>query len=377
MPTSVTDPGCIHLGLDVHKLTISVGILEPGEEEPVAEKISSDPDAVHRLLARFEDRSQLRACYEAGPTGYDLCRDLRSMGVSCQVIAPSLIPTAPGDRVKTDKRDCRRLAKLHRAGQLVAIRVPTVAEEGVRVLCRARADMVIDCTRAKHRLGKFLLRHGRVWRDGMNWTLKHRAWIAAQRFDDPAARATFEHYRATLTAREAAVANIEADLLTWVDKDPFAQQIARLVAYRGVTPIGALTLASEVCDWRRFPTAAAFMAFCGLVPSEHSSGERTHRGRITHAGNLHLRTQLVESAWAYKSRPSLGTTIARRQQGLPPAVITRAWKAQLRLTRRFTKLQARKPSPNIAATAVARELAGFLWAEMTVTTPAPVPTRTG
>jgi transposase len=191
MSTSVTDPGWIHLGLDVHKLTISVGILEPGQQEPIDEKISSDPDAVHRLIARFEDPARLRACYEAGPTGYDLCRDLRAMGVSCQVIAPSLIPTAPGERVKTDKRDCRRLAKLHRSGHLVAIRVPTVAEEGVRDLCRARADMVIDCTRAKHRLGKFLLRHGRVWRDGSNWTLKHRAWIAAQTFEDPAARATF------------------------------------------------------------------------------------------------------------------------------------------------------------------------------------------
>jgi transposase len=184
--------------LDVHKNTISVGVLDPGDEVPRVDKISSDPDAVRHLIARFADRSRLRACYEAGPTGYELARQLQELGVACQVIAPSLIPTAPGDRVKTDKRDCRRLARLHRAGELVAIRIPTPAEEAVRDLCRARADMIIDQTRARHRLGKFLLRHGRVWRGGDNWTLRHHAWIAAQRFDEPALNVTFDHYRATL-----------------------------------------------------------------------------------------------------------------------------------------------------------------------------------
>ncbi len=316
--TSVRDRGVVHLGLDVHKNTISVGVLEPGGEVPRVDKISSDPDAVGHLIARFDDVSRLRACYEAGPTGYELARQLRGLGVRCEVIAPSLIPTAPGDRVKTDKRDCRRLARLHRAGELVAIRVPTVAEEAVRDLCRARVDMVIDQTRARHRLGKFLLRHGRVWRDGENWTLKHQAWIAAQHFEDPALSTTFAHYRATLAAREAAVTAIESDLVGWFTRPPFTDPVTRLSAYRGITRLGALTLASEVCDWRRFPSAGAFMGFCGLVPSEYSSGERTRRGHITHAGNLHLRTQLVESAWAYKSRPAVGATIARRQQGLPP-----------------------------------------------------------
>lgn len=363
--TSVKDRGVVHLGLDVHKNTISVAVLDPGEETPRVDKISSDEDAVRHLIARFEDPARLRACYEAGPTGYELARQLTGLGVRCEVIAPSLIPTAPGDRVKTDARDCRRLARLHRAGELVAVRVPTTAEEGVRDLCRARADMVIDTTRAKHRLGKFLLRHGRVWRGGDNWTLKHRAWIAAQRFDDPAQRATFAHYRATLEAREAAVTAIEADLAGWFTAAPFAEQVTRLAAYRGLTRLGALTLASEVCDWRRFPAAGAFMGFCGLVPSEYSSGERTRRGHITHAGNLHLRTQLVESAWAYKSRPSAGAQIRARQQGLPPEVVARAWKAQLRLCGRFRRLDARKTSRNVVVTAIARELAGFLWAEMT------------
>jgi transposase len=365
MSSLAADHGVIHLGLDVHKNTISVGVLAPGTDSPEVDKISSDEESVRRLVARFDDPRRVRACYEAGPTGYELARLLGSLGVHCQVIAPSLIPTAPGDRVKTDKRDSRRLVRLFRAGELVAIRIPTVAEQAVRDLCRARADMVIDQTRARHRLGKFLLRHGRVWRGGDNWTHKHQAWIAAQHFDDAALRATFDHYRATLTAREAAVADIEADLRLWFTRAPFADPVARLGAYRGITHLGGLTLASEVCDWRRFATAGAFMGFCGLVPSEYSSGERTRRGHITHAGNLHLRTQLVESAWAYKARPAVGAQITRRHQDLPPEVIARAWKAQLRLCGRFRRLDARKTSRNVVVTAIARELAGFVWAEMT------------
>jgi transposase len=366
--TSVNHPdgrGAIHLGLDVHKNTISVAVLEPQDEVPVTDKISSDEASVRQLIARFEDLGRLRVCYEAGPTGYELARLLASLGVRCEVIAPSLIPVAPGDRVKTDKRDCRRLARLHRAGALTAIRIPSVAEEAVRDLCRARADMVIDQSRARNRLNKFLLRHGRIWRDGSNWTQAHRDWILAQRFDEAALAATFAHYRASVTVGEAALTSIEADLAAWFTRQPFADPVARLSASRGISYLGALTLASEVCDWRRFPTAGSFMAFCGLVPSEYSSGERICRGHITHAGNVHLRTQLVESAWSYKCRPAVGVTIARRQQGLPPEVTARAWKAQLRLTRRFRRLEERKNSRQVVVTAIARELAGFIWAEMT------------
>src|SRR5947209_3873334 len=271
--------------MDVHANTISAGVLEPGWESPVVDKISADDESVRRLLGRFEERGRVWACYEAGPTGYELARLLRSSGMRCEVIAPSLTPTAPGQRVKIDQRDARRLALLFRAGQLSAVRVPAPAEEAVRDLCRARADMVIDRTRARHRLGKFLLRHGRIWRGGDNWTLKHHAWLGAQRFEDLALEATFAHYRATLNAREAAVDAIDADLVGWYSRAPFADTVARLAAYRGITQLGALTLAAKVCDWRRFGSAGLFMAFTGLTPSEHSSGERTRRGHITHAGN--------------------------------------------------------------------------------------------
>ena len=195
--------------------------------------------------------------------------------------------------------------------------------------------------------------------------MKHEAWIRAQRFDERALNEVLSHYRATLVAREAAVEAIEADLVPWCDRAPFANHVHRMAAYRGVTELGGLTLASEVCDWRRFPTAGMFMGFTGLTPSEYSSGERTSRGGITHAGNAHLRTQLVEAAWAYKSKPFVGAVMKKRHEGLDPAVVARAWAAQLRLCAKFRRLDARKTNRKVVVTAIARELAGFLWAEVT------------
>jgi transposase len=364
---SVAQSGPIHLGLDTSKDKIAVGILRSGESVADTEIIFNDEASIRRLIDRFPDRGQLRVCYEAGPVGYELHRLLTSMGVACQVIAPSLIPTAPGDRVKTDRRDCRRLARLHRAGELVAIHAPSVAEEAVRDLCRARADLVDDCTRTKHRLSKFLLRHDRIWRDGQAWTARHENWLATQRFDDPALSSTYGHYRAMLMARNAELAAIEADLSHWFHHGPFAAAVAKLAAYRGVAYLGALTIASEVSDWRRFGSASTFMGFTGLVPCEYSSGNEVHRGRITKAGNTHLRTQLIESAWSYQHRPSLGVAMTKRHQGLPPTTIARAWAAQRHLHTQFQRLSARKSSRNVVAVAVARQLAGFLWAEMTAT----------
>lgn len=351
------------LAMDVHKNTISAGVLEPGSTSVVVDRIGTDEESIGRLVARFDDPSRVWACYEAGPTGYELARVLRAAGMRCEVIAPSLIPTAPGHRVKTDKRDAQRLARLFRGGQLTAVRVAEPPEEAVRDLCRARTDMVIDRTRARHRLDKFLLRHGRVWRDGTNWTVKHESWIRAQRFDERGVTDTFNHYLSALSAREAAVTAIEADLLPWAERAPFAEVVSRFAAYRGITPLGGLVLASEVCDWRRFPTAGMFMSFTGLVPSEHSSGDHQHRGGITHAGNTHLRTQLVESAWSYRAPPNIGATLRKRQQGVHPDTVARSWTAQQRLCSRFRRLDARKNNRKVVVTAIARELAGFLWAE--------------
>ena len=367
MTSVALSAGPIHLGLDTSKNAVLVGILRSDEVSPDTEKIFNDEASIRRLIDRFPDRSQLRVCYEAGPTGFGLYRLLRSMGVACEVVAPSLVPRSPGDRVKTDARDCRRLARLHRAGELTAIRVPTEAEEAVRDLCRARADMVTDRTRTRHRLSKFLLRHDRIWRGGAAWTVKHEQWLLGQRFDDAALRATYAHYRAMLVARDAELAAVDADLAYWYSHGPFTDVVARLAAYRGIAQLGALSIAGEVGDWRRFATARAFMGFTGLVPSEYSSGESVHRGHITKAGNAHLRTQLIESAWSYQHRPTIGVALRARQRGATPATVARSWAAQQRLCARFRRLSARKTSRNVVTVAVARELAGFLWAEMTTT----------
>jgi len=362
----VKQSGPIWMGWDVHKDTIAAGILGARDATPRIELISSDADAVRRLLARVGGpREQLRVCYEAGPTGYELHRLLTGMGVHCEVIAPSLIPKAAGDKVKTDRRDAARLVRLFRAGELTAIRVPTRTEEAVRDLCRARADVADDLRRARQRLGKFLLRHGQVYRGKSNWTIAHYQWLAGLRFAEPALTETFGHYRAVLDEREAALRAIEADLFPWAGREPFAGQVSRLVCYRGVGTLAGLTFATEVCDWRRFPSAPNFMAFTGLTPTERSSGGSRHRGQITHAGNQQLRTQLVESAWSYRYPARIGTELARRQAGADPATVARSWAAQRRLCGRFRRLSERKHIRTVVTTAVARELAGFLWAEMT------------
>ena len=360
---SIADTPLTFMGLDVHKDSISAGILEPGVEQPSFDKIFHDEPSIRRLVGRF-DPTTLRVCYEAGPTGYGLARLLASMGIDCEVVAPSLIPTAPGDRVKTDRRDARRLVRLARAGELTAIRVPTELEEAVRDLCRVRVDAVQERRRARQRLGGFLLRHGRMFREAGNWTAKHTQWLNTLTFDEPAATATFGHYRAMLQMADAALHAIDDDLAAWTLREPFAAPVARLAAYRGIQPLGALVLVAEVCDYRRFATASSFMSWCGLIPSEYSSGGSTRRGHLTKTGSQMVRTQLVESAWAYQHRPSVGLGLRTRQQQVSSATIARSWAAQQRLCTKHRKLSVRKDSKSVVNAAVARELAGFVWAEM-------------
>lgn len=362
---SLSHRGVTHLGLDVSKDWIAVAVLRPEDRVADVEKIAHDELSVCRLITRVGTPGRLWACYEAGPTGYELHRLLGRLGVRCDVVAPSLIPRAPGDKIKTDRRDAKRLARLHRAGELTAIRVPSPAEEGVRDICRAYKVAVRDRTRARNRIGSFLLRHSVVWRDGDTWTIKHRNWVATRCFDDSAVKLAYQFYLGELSAREATVETIEAELRTWFGHDLFAEAVTRLGAYRGIEHVGALVLATEICDWRRFNTAGAFMNFCGLVPREYSSGDSTWRGQLTRAGNVHVRDQLVESAWSYRYAPVLSARIKRRQEGLDPMVTARAWKAQQRLCARWRHLAARKESKSTVAAAVARELAGFVWAEMT------------
>ena len=365
MPSVTSAAGAIHLGMDTSKNTIVVGVLMPGEEIPVVDRIWNDEESVRRLAGRFASREVLRACYEAGPGGFELHRLLTSMGVACDVVAPSLIPKGARDRVKTDKRDASRLARLHRAGELTAIRVPSPAEEAVRDLVRARHALLADRQRAQKRLSAMLMRHGRIWRAGSPWTCAHYQWIAAQSFDQPALATALAHYRAALDARAAELAAIEAELSPWAARPPLAAAVARLGCYRGIAQLTGLTLAAEVADWRRFAAARAFMGFTGLVPSEYSSGDHVRRGAITKAGSEPVRTALIEAAWAYRHKPSIGATLRRRQHGASPATLARSWAAQRRLYAKYRQMIARGKPPGVAVTAMARELAGFAWAEMT------------
>ncbi len=356
----------IHLGMDTSMNTIVVGVLRPGEEMPVVDRVFNDEESIRRLIGRFGDRRMLSVCYEAGPGGYELYRLLTSMGVGCEVVAPSLIPKGSSDRVKTDKRDAIRLARLHRAGELTPIRVPTPAEEAVRDLVRARADVLDDRKRMQQRLNAVLMRHGRIWRGGSKWTLAHRQWIAQQVFDEPALNRVVATYRGGLAAREAELAAVDAELATWAAAAaPLAATIAKLGAYRGIAQLTGMTLATEVVDWRRFATARAFMGFSGLIPSEYSSGQRSRRGHITKAGPVGVRTALIEAAWAYQHRPGIGVTLSRRQAGASPETLARSWTAQQRLHAKYKKMTGRGKPPGVAVVAIARELAGFVWAEMT------------
>ncbi len=350
-----------HIGLDVHQDTIAVAVLRPGERAADERVIPATPEALRGLVKRMGEPSSLAGCYEAGPTGYDTYRLLTGLGVATDVCAPSLTPRRPGSRVKTDRLDARMLARLHRAGELALIRVPTPAEEAVRDLVRAREDLKDDRRRAQQRVKSFLLKAGRRYPGPTRgWSGPYDRWVRAQGFSEQAAQVAFSHLLAARDARAAELAAIEHDLESFVAREPLATAVGKLGCLRGVALLTAATVAAETCDPRRFTGASAFMAFTGLVPSEHSSGAREHRGAITKTGNRHLRRVLVEAAWSYRHRPAVGEKLRARQQGQPAWAIARAWEAQLRLHRVFRRVAERRGA-NKAVVAVARELAGYCW----------------
>ncbi|MHB9150941.1 MAG: IS110 family RNA-guided transposase [Thermoleophilia bacterium] len=355
-----------HIGLDVHKETIAVATLRPGAALCEERVIPNTSEALRKLVTRLGEPSALRACYEAGPTGYDTQRLLDSLGVACDVIAPALMPRRPGVRIKTDRSDARNLARLHRAGELIPIRIPTLAEEALRELIRTRENLKNDRRIARQRVKSLLLKHGRRYprTTAARWSGAFAQWARTQKFSEPAAQAAFLHLLAAEETRNAQLGAIEAEIMKAAAGPEFAPGVARLRCLRGIDTLSAITILAEVGDFRRFGSAAAFMAFTGLVPSEHSSGASVRHGSITKTGNAHLRRVLVEAAWSYRHRPSVGETLAKRLDGQPPEVVAYAWTAQCRLFTRFRALSARKPH-NKAVVAVARELAGFVWGMMT------------
>jgi transposase len=353
-----------HIGLDVHKDSIAVAVLRPGTTSCEERVIPNTAEAVRKLMSRFADQA-LRTCYEAGPTGYETQRLLASLGIACEVIAPSLIPRRSGVRVKTDRIDARNLARLHRAGELVAIRIPSPTEEALRDLVRAREDLKSDRRIARQRIRSFLLRYGKRYpAPGARWSFRFEVWLRALRFAEPAAQAAFDHLVSAYSVRDAQLDAIDAQIEQAAAAEPLAADAARLRAFRGIDTLSAVTILTETCDFRRFATAASYMAFTGLVPAEHSSGASRHQGAITKAGNAHIRRVLVEAAWAYRHRPAVRGAHAKRLEGQPADLMAYSWAAQCRLHSTYRKLAARR-NANTAVVAVARELSGFLWGAMT------------
>ncbi|HYP13916.1 MAG TPA: IS110 family transposase [Bryobacteraceae bacterium] len=362
----------LFVGLDVHADTIAVAVAERDGEVRSHGVIPNRLESIRKLIGKLSPGKQIRVCYEAGPTGYVLYWQLTQLGVACEVIAPSLVPVKAGDRVKTDRRDAEKLARCYRAGELTAVWVPDAAHEALRDLVRAREAAKKDQLKARHRLGKFLLRHGRRPEGMKAWTKKHLEWIKTHvHFDQPALEATLEHYLHEVEHIAERILKLEKAIDNAVHQasPEIRAVIEALQALRGVAQTTAATIVSELGSLSRFESPRHLMGYSGLVAREHSSGNRIQRGSITKTGNAHLRRVIVEAAWAYQHRPNVTGFLLRRQKSLAISdeVKQIAWKAQYRLHKRYKTFAARGKNKNQIVTAVGRELLGFIWAIATST----------
>jgi transposase len=358
--------GMTLVGLDVHARQTHAAVLDPFTGEIGVSRLRMAPIEVVSVLEGLGSR--VRAVYEAGPTGFGLARAGRERGIDVRVVAPGSIPKGSGDRVKTDRRDAVRLVRLLAAGELSFVFVPSVADEHFRDLVRVIEDVRGDLMRARHRLGKFLLRGGeRYGGPGGAWTRAHMRWLHALAFDDVCAQATFADYLAAVELLSGRRQSLIATLERQIPESSHAPVIARLRCFRGIDTLSAAGLCAEIGDWERFRRPARLSGFLGIVSCEHSSDQRRRQGSITKAGPPHARRLLVEAAQHYRYRPQIGAALARRQHGQDPRVIEIAWRAQRRLHQRWQHLhyERRKPS-GVVAIAVARELAGFLWEAATL-----------
>lgn len=351
---------------DVHKNSLVAGVLPAAGGAPRVSRLENTERAVRRFVDRVGGPEGLAVAYEAGPCGYDLFRLLSRIGVACDVIAPSLVPIRAGDRVKTDRRDAKRLVRLYRAGELSFVEPPSPEQEGLRDLVRCREDLRRARTAARHRAAKALLRHGHIYREGKKaWTLQHRAWVRRQRLEDPLAQRALGHMLCHLDAIDAQLAVIDHELEQVAASEPWADPVAWLCSFRGIGVITALGLLAEIGDFRRFAHPRELMSYLGLTPSEYSSGDQQHRGHITKTGNRHARRLLVEAAWHYQHPPRASARAKRLAAQVPTDVSTRAWSAQVRLNHRHRTLTGHGKRTTVANVAVARELCGFIWAAMT------------
>ncbi len=358
----------IYLGMDVHKESITIAVLPAGAKTPTRlERLPNELPKLKKWLDRVARDGEIRACYEASGAGYVIHRAMKDWGYTCEVIAPSLIPKRSGVHRKHDTRDAADLARLYRAGELVAVRIPSEADERVRDVVRCRETFQREILKSRHYILKFLARRGFVFREGTNWCTPHLKWLQHLTTDNsplgPEDRLVYREYHALLMYKLQRRDELDRQIEQLALLPSLAPMVTRLQCFRGISLHSAMVLATEIVDWRRFERPAQLACYLGLVSREDSSGDRQRLGSITKAGNSHCRHVLIQAAWSYRHRPQTSVDLKRRQQGQPPAVVTHAWKAQQRLHQRFNHLSYRK-RPQIAVVAVARELVGFLWAVM-------------
>lgn len=351
------------IGIDDHADKLTIAHFVGSQKQAAKEWEIAPTEAGLRQLVRWlkDLKGPVRCVYEAGPCGYELYRLLVSKSVDCSVAAPSLTPRKPGERIKTNRRDARKLAELLRAGVLTMITVPDRRQESVRDLLRARDDMRRSVMSARHRLSKFLLRHGRRFRGG-NWGAKHWQWIRSQTMDQPYEQIVLDHYIEVLQARQQELKTLDEHVADAAKERDYAPMVAQLCVLRGIDVLSAMIILSELGDLRRFSSPRQLMAAVGLVPSEYSTGDKTRRFGITKTGNAHVRHVLVQAGWHYQSSPRSGSTVRKRRTGQPANIVDIGRKADARLHRKYRRMVARGKRSTIAVTAVARELAGFVWA---------------
>jgi transposase len=348
------------VGLDVHATKIVAAVLDADTGQLQCFTLGGETDKAAAFCEQLP--GPVRVAYEAGPTGYGLARELIKRGMECVVAAPSKIPRGAGERVKTDRRDAEHLVRLLMAGKLHPVRVPGREEEALRDLVRARESVRMDLMRARHRLSKLLLRHGHRFDDGNAWTDRHRQWLAGIDLGWPAAQTTLLDYRGAIDALCLRRGSLEREIVALLPSSPWTVQAGRLRCLRGVDTLTAVGLCAEIGDFERFAKPEQLMSYIGVVPSEASTGQQRRLGSITKTGSAHARRLLTEAAWHYRPRPNLGKALTERQQHQPPAAVAIAWKAQLRLHRTWSRLEARNKRRTLIAVAAARELAGFCWA---------------
>ena len=359
----MTDIVTHYVGLDVHKDTIAIAYAKANQRtKPVFIGTTEySPGKIKRAVSKLGKPDQLKICYEAGPCGYGLARELQKLSFDCQVIAPSKVARQPGDKVKTDRKDALLLARLHRAGELTPVTVPDLRDEAIRDLVRAREDAVVARRRAQQQLQAFLLRQGKRYTGGATWTKRYRLYLSRLMMDDPISHAVFAECRLAVSAASDRVERAEQSLKDHVVEWRWYPTVQALMTMRGIGFIAATTIMAEIGDFRRFPAAPALMAYLGLVPSEFSSGSRQVRGSITKAGNRYVRRILVEAAWNYRFPARIGESMTPRHEGQPQEIISLSWKAQLRLCPRYRRMKARGLHQNKVCTAIARELIAFCW----------------